>query len=419
MQEKKQKEDCVVIGAGIIGTVLAYELRREGRSVTLMDKADPGMGCSYGNAGHFATEQVFPMPNPALLTQIPGMLLRRDSPLILKPSNLMAFLPWAAKFLWHCRPATFEAGTAALKRLNRTALEDWKALLKETGLEKYLVHRGTLEVFKTARGRAHGAAALESFQQHGVPVRLLSGAEARDRVPALTPDQHGALYFPDTAHCLDPYGLTQALYEKFRNLGGRFLQAEVRAIEKASPEEACLTTPEGDLAARHVFLCAGLNSRPLAAALGYAVPLTAERGYHLMLPRPALKLDYPLTYHERKFVITPMANGIRLAGTVEFARESDPPTLGRARMLNRFAREILPNLDAQDATEWVGCRPTLPDYLPVIDRRDNIFFAFGHSHLGLTQAATTAKLVTDMLLDDSAAAPVGEHEHNPFRITRF
>lgn len=418
-QNTNKKEQCIVIGAGIIGVVTAYTLVKRGFSVTLIDKEEPGRGCSYGNAGHFAAEQIFPLPCPSLLAQIPAMMLNPDSPLTVRPSHLLSFLPWALRFLWHCRKAPFDRGTAALKVLNRSALEDWQALLTETGQEKYLSAKGTLEVFKTTQGRRQGRVTRDRLARHDVTSRLISDRELTDLVPDITPDQQGALFFPDSGHCLNPFGLVQAIYDKFCQGGGAFLSGEALAIQKISSTEVRVNMAGHSLAAENVFICAGLDSKSLVKSLGHRIPLTAERGYHIMLPRPEIDLDYALTYHERKFIITPMEDGIRLAGTVEFAAKDSPPNYARARMLKKFAREILPDLSDHSSDEWMGCRPTLPDYLPVIDRRQNIYFAFGHNHLGLTQAATTAKILLNMMPGPAAQTRPLSPQPNPFRLSRF
>lgn len=422
-RNKNTHEQCIVIGAGIIGVVTAYRLLQNGFSVTLIDKTEPGpksgQCCSYGNAGHFAPEQIFPLPSPSLRRQIPAMMLNPDSPLTVRPSHYLPFLPWAISFLWHCRKAPFDRGTAALKDLNRLALADWKVLLKDTGQEKYLKTQGTLEVFKTPKGRARGMIIRDNLARHGIASRLLSPTELKDRVPAISPDQQGALFYPDGGHCINPFGLLQNIYDKFRKKGGKFLSGEALAIQKISSTETRVNMAGNSLTATNVFICAGLESKSLVNSLGYHVPLTAERGYHIMLPRPGIDLDYALTYHERKFIITPMEDGIRLAGTVEFAHKDSPPNYDRARMLKKFSREILPNLSDHSSDQWMGCRPTLPDYLPIIDHQDNIYFAFGHNHLGLTQAATTAKILTNMMPGQSTKTQPSTTLPNPFRINRF
>jgi D-amino-acid dehydrogenase len=181
-----------------------------------------------------------------------------------------------------------------------------------------------------------------------------------------------------------------------------------------------LNTTQGRFTARQVLIACGAHSAKLTAALtGKQVPLDTERGYHLMLPHEHERLPFAVTSLERKFIMTPMAGGLRLAGTVEFAGLERPPFMERAWQLHRLSKGLFRrDLNAEDATPWMGFRPSLPDSLPIIDKvcDGKVLLAFGHQHLGLTQAAVTAELVAQMVLP-------GTHSGLPaldaYRLGRF
>ena len=125
----------------------------------------------------------------------------------------------------------------------------------------------------------------------------------------------------------------------------------------------------------------------------------------------------PLVDRDHNFTMTPMDCGLRLGGTAEFAGVDAPPDYRRARILLEHGRRALPGLNGEGATEWMGCRPSLPDGLPIIDRSPrfaNVFFAFGHAHFGLTEAPTTGKLIAEMI----GGRPTSI-DATPFRATRF
>jgi D-amino-acid dehydrogenase len=106
-----------------------------------------------------------------------------------------------------------------------------------------------------------------------------------------------------------------------------------------------------------------------------------------------------------------------VGGTIEMAGLDAPPDYRRARVTVRHAQEALPNLQAEDTTEWMGHRPALPDTLPIMSasaRTKGVFYATGHGHLGLTYAATTARLMGDLI----TGAPPTIDLH-PYRIDRF
>ena len=181
-----------------------------------------------------------------------------------------------------------------------------------------------------------------------------------------------------------------------------------------------LQTSEGPVNARRVVIACGAHSAKLTAALtGKNVPLDTERGYHLMLPHEHDRLPFAVTSLERKFIMTPMSDGLRLAGTVEFAGLEAPPSMERAWQLHRLSKGLLrEDLSAEGATPWMGFRPSLPDSLPVIDRVGDgkVLLAFGHQHLGLTQAAVTAELIAQLAGATSAHALPELH---PYRLDRF
>lgn len=409
--------DVIIIGAGIIGAAIAWELNSAGRRVTIVDRGDPGMGCSYGNAAHFATEQIFPIASPAIFRDIPRLLVARNSPLTFNPHSLLSTLRWSLSFLCASNRSSFAGGTRALAALNAGALADWQALLSAIGQAQLLHRTGTLQLAESARGMRELAAMQLALGEFDVPGRMVQCKELLDYLPQLPERAQGGLYFPETAYCLDPYLFFRAVFDACLTSGVSFKHASVSALEYSSGPGVTLVTESARLQANTVIVAGGVHSGELLRPLGYHTPLIAERGYHLLLPqtRPTLKL--PVTLHERQFIMTPLQSGIRLAGTVEFASPDDPPNMKRAQMLYTQANEVFPGLDAKGSSQWMGCRPTLPDYLPVIDAPDDarrLIVATGNHHLGLTQAATVARCVRHLAQGSAPHINLA-----PFRLSRF
>ena len=170
-----------------------------------------------------------------------------------------------------------------------------------------------------------------------------------------------------------------------------------------------LETRTGPLQARQVLIACGAHSAALTRSLtGRKVPLDTERGYHLMLPNETGRLPFAVTSLERRFIMTPLTGGLRLAGTVEFAGLERAANMARAWQLLRLTEGLFQEaLNTEGASPWMGFRPSLPDSLPVIDRVEGgrVLLAFGHQHLGLTQAAVTAELIAEL------AAPAQGEAH--------
>ncbi|WP_437880688.1 FAD-dependent oxidoreductase [Pseudomonas sp. LRF_L74] len=411
--------DIAVIGAGIIGLTCALALARQGKRVIVIDAQEPGMGASYGNAGHLATEQVFPIADLSILKRLPAMLMDPMGPLRLDWKYLPRALPWFTRLLLNLRPEPFQRTVAGIRALNEGSLGAWQRLLQSIARSDLLKEDGSLLVFERAASRQPLDALQARMRQQGVPVEFWDAQAIRRAAPQLSEHVQGGLFFPATGHFIDPYLLIGALVEAAKANGVRFLKRQVSGAHLYD-KGVSLHTDQGGSNARQVLIACGAHSAKLTAQLtGKRVPLDTERGYHLMLPREHGRLPFAVTSLERKFIMTPMAGGLRLAGTVEFAGLQSPPNMARAWQLQRLSQGLFKQeLDVTDASTWMGFRPSLPDSLPIIDRvcDGKVLLAFGHQHLGLTQAAVTAELVAQLVND---AAPRSLPSLEPYRLARF
>ncbi|MFJ4111493.1 NAD(P)/FAD-dependent oxidoreductase [Pseudomonas sp. NPDC089758] len=408
--------DIAVVGAGIVGVACALQLARQGRQVVLFDRQPPGHGASYGNAGHLATEQVFPIADLSILKRLPRMLLDPMGPLRLDWKYLPKALPWFARLLLNLRPEPLQRSVAGIRTLNEGSLGAWQRLLGSIGRSELFKEDGSLLVFERADSRSALEALLARMQQQAVPAEFWSADTVRAAAPELTPSILGGLFFPRTGHFIDPYRVVIELFEAAKAAGVRFVQAQVDGGQ-LNGNGVQLNSVQGTFHARQVLISCGAHSAQLTTALtGISVPLDTERGYHLMLPGEHQRLPFAVTSLERKFIMTPMAEGLRLAGTVEFAGLDAPPSMQRAWQLHRLSKGLFQReLNAEGATPWMGFRPSLPDSLPVIDRvcDGRVLLAFGHQHLGLTQAAVTAEWVGGLAEREPRA------ELKRYRLDRF
>jgi len=415
--------DITVVGAGIVGVACALQLAHQGLRVVVVDQQDPGRGASFGNAGHLATEQVFPIADLSILKRLPGMLMDPMGPLRLDWKYLPRALPWFIRLLLNLRPEPFQRTVAGIRALNEGSLGAWQRLLKAIARPQLLKEDGSLLVFE----RAESLQAIEALQarmrEQQVPVELWPTGTIREIAPQLSERIQGGLFYPRTGHFIDPYQVVCELVEAAKASGVQFVKQRVESGQ-LHENGVSLATDRGSLATRQVLIACGAHSAELTAALtGKHVPLDTERGYHLMLPHENKRLPFAVTSLERKFIMTPMAGGLRLAGTVEFAGLETPPNMARAWQLHRLSKGLFSrDLNAEDATPWMGFRPSLPDSLPIIDRVGNgkVLLAFGHQHLGLTQAAVTAELVAQMaVLPNSSRMPAGLMPLEAYRLDRF
>ena len=405
-----------VVGAGIIGICCALNLQRAGFSVTLYDENGLAQGCSKGNAGHFATEQVFPLAHPSLITKLPAMLLNPLGPLRIDWRHAFKAIPWFWLFMKNMHKDTYRANSEALKALNHGAITAYERLLNDYNLGYLLTKKGSLLTFeKTPMVQIMNL--LKSYQAQGIAVDLLNADQVKALEPNLANTITHALMFKDVAHSVDPHLFCLNLAEQFSALGGQFCQRKITAI-KPNDSGYTLVSDEQKYAVNKVVIAAGAWSDTLIKPLGYKVPLDTERGYHCMLASN-YGLSRPVASAERNFIMTPMSQGLRVAGTVEFAGT-------KRKMNNKRALALLPNAKAMlnksaislhAQSTWMGCRPSLPDSLPVIGEaplHSDLYFAFGHQHLGLTQGAITGELITALCLKKPTQV-----DTTPYCISRF
>ncbi|WP_419793450.1 FAD-binding oxidoreductase [Pseudomonas palleroniana] len=412
--------DIAVVGAGIIGVACALQLARQGHRVVVVDPQAPGMGASYGNAGHLATEQVFPIADSSILKRLPAMLMDPMGPLRLDWKYLPRALPWFARLLLNLRPARYRQTVAGIRALNEASLGAWQRLLQSIEQAQLLRADGSLLVYERAESHAAIEALRERMQQQNVAVAVWSGDAVRQAAPQLSDSIQGALFFPGTGHFLDPFHVVGELVKAAKAQGVQFLKQRV-VDGRVEADGVSLMTDQGVLTARQVLIACGAHSARLTVALtGKKVPLDTERGYHLMLPHEQDRLPFAVTSFERKFIMTPMLGGLRLAGTVEFAGLLRPPNMQRAWQLHRLSQGLFrQDLSTQGATPWMGFRPSLPDSLPIIDRvaDGKVLLAFGHQHLGLTHAAVTAEMVVQLLKPEPLNP--GLPAQGAYRLERF
>ncbi len=406
-----------VIGAGIVGVCCALHLQREGFKVRLIEKGEPGRAASFGNSGSFGIASCVPFGMPGVLKKVPRMLFDSDSPLKLRWSHVPRALPWFLRFIEASRPSRVEAIAAARNSLLLHTHAGYAPLIEGADAGQWISDQGLMMTFESEATFEGAAYALDLRRRHGVHMDILDGNEARQMEPALSSKVIKAVSLPDVHRTIDPFRLTSALAADFVRRGGEILNAEVRGFEIGSAGPTAIATDRGPMPVDIVVLAAGVWSRPLAAQLGTQVPLEAERGYHVMFANPGFALQRALVSADRNVSLAHMVEGIRATGIAEFAAPDAPPDMANARLVQRQAQALIPGLKGEPASQWMGPRPSHPDSKPVIGRSPrhaNVFFAFGHDHLGLTMAGITGKLVAELATGKPTSVDL-----SPFRPDRF
>ena len=397
--DSHRRRRFTVVGAGIVGVCCAFALLRDGHRVTLIDRDEPGRGCSFGNGGIVQIGASVPVATPGVLRQVPRMLLDPNGPLVIRWPWLPRATPYLLRFIAAARPERVERISVAIAALLDGAIGAFREMLGAAGALDAIARTGELYVYQSESAYRAARAAHDMRRRRGVRVEELSAGEVRQRVPAIAPSVRRGVFLPECMTVANPFHLTTRLVDAFRRGGGVVLRATLRDIDVASDRRMTLATDAGGHDVDRLVLATGAWSGRWAAKLGARIPMDTERGYHVMLSDPGIDLRTPVLSGDHRFGITPMTDGIRVAGTAELAGLEAPPSYRRAEMLIPMAEALLPGLRTNPHENWMGHRPSTPDSLPVIGqspRFPGVFFAFGHGHLGLTLGPLTGKLIADL-----------------------
>lgn len=410
-------KNVTIIGAGIVGIATASYLRRDGHNVTVVDMRPPGEYCSFGNAGILSPGSCVPQALPGVLSKVPGYLRDPLGPLAIRPAHFLKALPWFLRLVAASRLARVEQIADALRPLLQQTFDAYLPLTQQAGVTDLIRQTGYVVAYTTREALARDALPWRLRRERGVAMEELDGAAIKRKVPQLGGAYEAGLYLPEQGYVTNPERLTKSLATQFIKDGGRILQRKVLDIEVSPDGPRALVTDAGNMAVETLVICAGSHSNDLTAKFGDRVPLEAERGYHVTYSDPAFTLPMPVFLPQQKFFVTPMEMGLRIAGQSEFAGNDAEPNYARADVLAAQMQKVFPGIRDVDATKWMGRRPSMPDSLPVIgpaSKVPNVWYAFGHGHVGLCGGAPTGRLVADLI-----AGRLPSLDAVPFRVTRF
>lgn len=410
--------DVIVVGAGIIGISSALKLQQAGKRVLVLDSKGVAAETSAGNAGAFAFADVIPLATPGIMRKAPKWLLDPLGPLSIRPAYAFKILPWMLHFWrasWQDRYAAALKAQANLMALSKAALE---RQIQSVNGEHLIRREGQLQLYE---GEAEFKAALPGWQtrkEHGVQFELLESPEAISKIqPGIHPRFTHAGFTPEWKNVVHPKEWTEHLAQAFTQLGGVI---EVHKVESIAPQadRIVVFAPGQCFHGQHVVIAAGAWSKPLAESLGDSLPLETERGYNTTLPAGAFELKTHISFSNHGFVVTKAGEGVRVGGAVELGGLKLAPNYQRAKVLLDKAASFLNGLNPANGVQWMGFRPSMPDSLPVIShasRSKRVVYAFGHGHLGLTQAAGTAELVADLISGNTPSIPMAAYAAQRFQ----
>ena len=389
-----------IVGAGIQGVCNALFLQKKGFQVTLFDRDEPGNSASYGNAGHFSPYASIPINRPDVLTDVPSMLLSSRGPLALKWRYVPKMIPWFLKFISNCRRDRMLHTAKYMHQILDISLPAFDELFEDVDISGLVENNGILYFWNDQNLKSRDLE-IKIRDELGVKQQLVTPKEIHDLEPNIKPVYHGGVYYDYARHARNPKKILIKLFENFVQKGGKFLKLNIKDLNFDEKKPVIRSDTQRFVFDKLVIAC-GAFSKTLTDKLHEDIPLDTERGYHIHFKNFDHLIKRPIIYLNRGFGMTPMEQGLRVVGTVEFGGLENPLSKSRIKNLIENAKELLDGLpDHED--EWLGFRPTLPDFLPVIGpskNYDNVFYSFGHHHLGWTLGAISGKIISKMISNE-------------------
>jgi len=392
-----------IVGSGIQGVCNALFLQKKGFQVTLFDREEPGsQAASYGNAGHFSPYASVPVNRPDILTDVPAMLLSSTGPLALRWNYVPKMLPWFIKFIKNCSKKNMMHTAKYMHQILDLALPAYDELFEEVDLSGLIENKGIMYIWNDQNLKSRELE-INIRNEIGAEQQLLNKKEIHDLEPNIKNIYHAGVFYKKARHARNPGKIWVKLFENFVQKGGKFLKLNIQKLDFDENNPVVRSETQ-----RFIFdklvICCGAFSKKLTDNLHENIPLDTERGYHIHFKNFDHLISRPVVFQNRGFGMTPMEQGLRVVGTVEFGGLDNPLSKSRIKNLVDNAKFLLDGLPDHHDDEWLGFRPTLPDYLPVIGpskNYNNVFYSFGHHHLGWTLAAISGKIISKMISNEN------------------
>ena len=398
--EKKIK--IGIIGAGIQGVCTGLFLQKKGYSVTLFDRDDPGSAAaSYGNAGHFSPYASVPVNRPDILIDVPAMLLSSNGPLALKWNYVPKMIPWFLKFFKNCSKKNMMHTAKYMHQILDLALPAYDELFEDVDISDLVENKGIMYIWNDQNLKSRELE-IKIRNEIGAEQQLLNKHEIHDLEPNIKKIYHAGVFYKRARHAKNPGKIWVRLFENFLKNGGKFLRLDIKDLNFDESKPVIRSETQRFIFDKLVIAC-GAFSKKLTDKLHENIPLDTERGYHIHFKDCEHLISRPVVFQNRGFGMTPMEQGLRVVGTVEFGGLKNKLSKGRIKNLVNNAKYLLDGLPEQHEDEWLGFRPTLPDYLPVIGSSknySNVYYSFGHHHLGWTLGAISGKIISKMISEE-------------------
>nr|WP_321980753.1 FAD-dependent oxidoreductase [uncultured Cohaesibacter sp.] len=391
--------EIIVLGAGMVGVSTALALQERGHAVTLLDRTNPGLETSYGNAGLIQREAAEPYHIPHNLVTLFLYGIGRTNDIVYHWKDMPNIMPSLWTYFVNSGETQHRRISKIFEQMTVKCTDDHQPLIEASGTERLIERKGFFKLCRNKRSYDDQSIDAERIaSMYDVPLRMVDGKELRQLEPALKIDVAGAVHWTDTWACSDPGALTSAYADLFIKRGGTFVKGDAMTLKQTETGWE-VQSDDGPVTGSDVVVALGPWAPDLLGPFGYKIKMVYKRGYHAHF-----KMDNPLSRPIQDYangcVFSPMDKGMRIATGAELVNRKDPANPKQLMHGLKSARELMDVGEMVEDEPWFGNRPCMPDMLPIVgpaQKHKGLWFHFGHGHQGFTQGPTTAKLLVDVM----------------------
>lgn len=394
---------AVIVGSGVIGLTVAWYLLEDGWEVDIIEQSSGQDSCSFGNAGYISPSHFIPLASPGIVAQGLKWMLSASSPFYIRPRMSMSLLRWGLAFYRSANHKTVAANAPhlyAILKLSRELMVDLNQRLNHGfSLQK----KGCLMLFQNEDTGHHEAELAREAHVLGMEAHVLSAAEVQSMEPNTEVNALGGVFFPSDCH-LHPIHMMKALKEHVIMRGGRIhYNLPFTSLEQKAGKSTRIIAGNKVFPTDHLVLASGAWLQDLADKLGISLLLQPGKGYSITHRNPSASILHPAILIDDRVALTPFEDAVRVGGTMELGGINHIINMNRVKPIVRAANTYYPGLQLPEpkiSDVWSGLRPCSPDGLPYIGKsphHDNVWVAGGHAMIGISLAAATGKLISQMM----------------------
>lgn len=403
----------VIIGGGIIGLCSAYYLNKGGHEVTIIEKTNGDNNCSFGNAGYISPSHFLPLASPGLVKQALKWMFDGSSPFYMQPRFDVDFFKWCIQFLKNANKTTLFKNAVHLNEILQYSRLKTIEIADDLKNEFDLELKGCYMMCREASTLEHEIEIADKAKQFGLETIVYTQSELQQLEPGLGIKSIGAVYFPLDAH-LHPIKWMKSMQQHLIASGVKIeYNKEVTGFDLHHGTIKSASCVEQKYNADQFIISTGAWLPEIVKKLNIHLLLQAGKGYSITYENVAINLSRPAILVDDRVALTPLRQHLRIGGTMELSGINHTIKMNRANAIVNAANKNFENLNLSMPAEkevWCGLRPVTPDGLPFIgklSKYNNLILAGGHAMLGVSLAAGTGKIVSNMVEEKTQEIEIG------------